>query len=73
MSAAQGMEVSRVARPEKVAIVEELKDKLTQAQAVVLTDYRGLNVQEITELRAAPGSGNRVQGGQEHLNYPCSQ
>jgi large subunit ribosomal protein L10 len=45
------MEVSRVARPEKVAIVEELKDKLTQAQAVVLTDYRGLNVQEITELR----------------------
>ncbi|NLY30855.1 MAG: 50S ribosomal protein L10 [Firmicutes bacterium] len=40
-----------MARPEKVAIVEELKDKLTQAQAVVLTDYRGLNVQEITELR----------------------
>ena len=40
-----------MARPEKVAVVEELKDKLTRAQAVVLTDYRGLNVQDITELR----------------------
>lgn len=40
-----------MARPEKVAVVEELKDKLSRAQAVVLTDYRGLNVQEITELR----------------------
>ena len=38
-------------RPEKVAVVEELKDKLSRAQAVVVTDYRGLNVQEITELR----------------------
>ncbi|NMB11160.1 MAG: 50S ribosomal protein L10 [Firmicutes bacterium] len=38
-------------RPEKAAVVEELKDKLSRAQAVVLTDYRGLNVQEITELR----------------------
>lgn len=44
-------EVRLVARPEKVAVVEELKDKLSRAQAVVLTDYRGLNVQEITELR----------------------
>lgn len=40
-----------MARPEKAVVVEELKDKLSRAQAVVLTDYRGLNVQEITELR----------------------
>ena len=40
-----------MARPEKVAVVEELKDKLSRAQSVVLTDYRGLNVLEITELR----------------------
>lgn len=40
-----------MARPEKVAVVEELKGKLSRAQVVVLTDYRGLNVQEITELR----------------------
>lgn len=38
-------------RPEKAAVVEELKDKLGRAQTVVVTDYRGLNVQEITELR----------------------
>jgi large subunit ribosomal protein L10 len=38
-------------RPEKAAVVDELKDKLSRAQAVVVTDYRGLDVQEITELR----------------------
>jgi large subunit ribosomal protein L10 len=31
--------------------VEELKGKLDSAVTVVLTDYRGLNVAEITELR----------------------
>lgn len=40
-----------MARPEKVAIVEELTQKLSQSQLAVLTDYRGLNVKDITELR----------------------
>ncbi|NLJ87058.1 MAG: 50S ribosomal protein L10 [Firmicutes bacterium] len=40
-----------MARPEKVALVEELKDKLSRAQSVILTDYRGLDVGELTELR----------------------
>lgn len=44
-------EVEHVARPEKEAIVESIKEKLEKASATVLTDYRGLNVQEITELR----------------------
>ncbi|NLK07799.1 MAG: 50S ribosomal protein L10 [Firmicutes bacterium] len=40
-----------MARPEKVAVVEELKEKFGKAESVVLTDYRGLDVAEITELR----------------------
>lgn len=41
-----------MARPEKVAIVEELAEKLQKSQGVVLTDYRGLDVQTMTELRS---------------------
>jgi len=41
----------KVARPEKVAAVAEIKDKLSRAQGVVLADYRGLNVAQATELR----------------------
>jgi large subunit ribosomal protein L10 len=40
-----------MARPEKVAVVEELTQKISQSQLAVLTDYRGLNVKDITELR----------------------
>ncbi len=41
-----------MARPEKVAEVEALRERLARAQAVVLTDFRGLTVAEITQLRA---------------------
>ena len=40
-----------MARPEKVAVVNEVYEKLTKAQSVVLVDFRGLTVQEATELR----------------------
>ena len=35
----------------KTATVAQIKEKLTTAQSVVLVDYRGLNVAEVTELR----------------------
>lgn len=35
----------------KKAIVADIKQKLTDAQSVVLVDYRGLTVAEVTELR----------------------
>lgn len=35
----------------KKAIVEEIKEKVNESEAVVLVDYRGLNVDELTELR----------------------
>ena len=42
-----------MARPEKVAVVEEIRTKVTEADATVLTEYRGLKVHELAELRAA--------------------
>lgn len=35
----------------KQQIVEEIKEKFQRAVTVVLVDYRGLNVEEVTELR----------------------
>jgi len=40
-------------RPEKVAIVEEIKGHLDASDAIVLTEYRGLDVPQQAELRAA--------------------
>jgi large subunit ribosomal protein L10 len=38
-------------RPEKVAIVTEVKERLENATSVVVTEYRGLTVAELQELR----------------------
>ena len=38
-------------RPEKVAIVAEVQDRLDGAQAAILTEYRGMNVAQMTRLR----------------------
>lgn len=42
-----------MARPEKVAVVEEIREKLVGADAAVLTEYRGLKVSELAALRGA--------------------
>jgi large subunit ribosomal protein L10 len=42
-----------MARPEKTAVVEEIRTKLTESDAAVLTEYRGLTVPELAELRGA--------------------
>lgn len=36
---------------QKKAVVNEIKTKIEEAQSIVLVDYRGLNVEEVTELR----------------------
>ncbi len=36
---------------EKVAIVKEIHEKFNKAKSVVLTDFTGLNVQQLSELR----------------------
>lgn len=38
-------------RPEKEKVVSELKEKLAPAKSLFLTDFTGLNVEEITTLR----------------------
>ncbi len=38
-------------RPEKVRAVEDIKERLEQAEAVFLTEYRGLDVGEMQQLR----------------------
>ncbi|MGH8678794.1 MAG: 50S ribosomal protein L10, partial [Burkholderiales bacterium] len=37
---------------QKKAVVAELSGKIAQAQAIVLAEYRGLEVQAMTDLRA---------------------
>lgn len=36
----------------KVQLVDEIKEKIDGAQSVILVDYRGLNVAQLTELRS---------------------
>ena len=38
-------------RPEKVAVVEEVRQRLASANASVVTEYRGLTVTQLAELR----------------------
>ena len=40
-----------MARPEKEAIVQEIGDILSSSKGIYLTDFTGLNVQAITDLR----------------------
>jgi large subunit ribosomal protein L10 len=42
-----------MARPEKVAVVDEIRTKLGDADAAILTEYRGLTVTELATLRGA--------------------
>ena len=40
-------------RPEKVAVVDEVRERLDSTSATLLTEYRGLDVTAISELRRA--------------------
>ena len=42
-----------MARPEKVAVVDEIRTKLGDSDAAILTEYRGLTVTELATLRGA--------------------
>jgi large subunit ribosomal protein L10 len=51
-----------MARPEKVAVVDEIRTRLAEADATVLTEYRGLTVHEIANLRGSlRGSGTEYK------------
>jgi large subunit ribosomal protein L10 len=38
-------------RPEKVAVVDEVKDRLRSSSAAILTEYRGMKVADLSTLR----------------------
>ena len=46
-------DTGRAPRPEKAAIVDDVRSRLESSDAVLFTEYRGLNVSEMAELRAA--------------------
>jgi large subunit ribosomal protein L10 len=48
-------EEGNMARPDKAAAVAELSEKFTSSAGVVLTDYRGLSVKALRELRRSLG------------------
>lgn len=45
--------MQREPRADKVAIVEEVQQRFAEAEAVLLTDYRGLDVDEMSDVRTA--------------------
>ena len=45
-----------MARPDKVAAVQQIAGWFTEADAAVLTEYRGLSVTQLKDLRRALGS-----------------
>ena len=44
-----------MAKPDKVATVAELKDKFTNSSGALLTEYRGLSVKALKDLRVSLG------------------
>ena len=40
-------------RPEKIAVVDEVRERLDATSAALLTEYRGLDVAAISDLRRA--------------------
>ncbi|MBM4136494.1 MAG: 50S ribosomal protein L10 [Nitrospira sp.] len=48
----------KLKREEKGQVLTELKNKFDRATAIILTDYRGLTVAEISELRRMLKAGN---------------
>lgn len=50
-------------RPEKVAVVEEVRERFASSDAALITEYRGLNVSAMAELRRSL----REAGGDYHI------
>ena len=55
-------------RPDKVAVVDEVRERLDSTSAALLTEYRGLDVAAISDLRRAL----RQVGGEYELAFEIS-
>jgi large subunit ribosomal protein L10 len=45
--------MEKTPRPEKVAVVDEVRERLDGTSATILTEYRGLTVAQLAELRSS--------------------
>jgi len=72
------MAKDNAARAHKVAVIDEVKTRMTGATASIVSEYRGLSVAELAELRNALASVRRaIDGGdyqplEEYLNGPSA-
>ena len=57
-----------MAREDKVSAVAELTERFQTSDGAVLTEYRGLTVSQLADLRAALGRRHHVPGGEEHAD-----
>jgi len=64
---------SQMARPDKAAAVAELTEDFRTANATVLTEYRGLSVTSMKELRRALGSDTKYSVVLKRKSIPCYQ
>ena len=62
-----------MARPDKAAAVAELTEDFKSATATVLTEYRGLTVSSMKELRRSLGAGtsSRCPGWRQRHQFIC--
>ena len=53
---------------EKVTAVAEIAEKFSQASAALITEYRGLTVEAVTDLRRTLGRRGHLRHRQEHAD-----
>ena len=58
-------------RADKATAVAELTESFRARRATVLTEYRGLTVAQLTQLRRSLGSETTLRGREEHAGQAC--
>ena len=62
-----------MARPDKQTAVAELTDEFRSSQGAVLTEYRGLTVKQLQDLRRALGDNATLRRREEHADEDRGQ
>lgn len=62
-----------MAKPDKVQAVAEIAGRFRDSSAAVITEYRGLSMSQLTELRRALGAGTTYQVAKNTLVQRAAQ
>ena len=62
-----------MAKPDKVQAVVEIADRFRDSSAAVITEYRGLSMSQLTELRRALGTGTTYRVAKNTLVQRAAQ